>query len=124
VVLELDRPQEAHVLGSEEAMSDIVSNLVVNAIEALPRGGKICVSLAARDGRLKLEVTDDVPGIPAGLQTQLFRPFFTTKPSGTGLGLTIVERRLAEMGGSIAWESPVQVGKGRKFTAMLPLAER
>jgi len=124
VTLEFKHPAPpVNALGSEEAVSDVASNLIVNAIEALPSGGNICVSLAPCDGRLNLEVTDDGPGISAPLQAQLFRPFFTTKPSGTGLGLAIVEKRLLEMDGSIACESPVREGKGTRFTVTLPLAE-
>jgi signal transduction histidine kinase len=124
VTLRFERPAEpVNALGSEEGMSDVASNLIVNAIEALPNGGNICVSLGPRDSRVNLEVTDDGPGISAQLQAQLFRPFFTTKPSGTGLGLAIVEKRLLEMDGSIICESPIRDGKGTRFIVTLPLAE-
>jgi signal transduction histidine kinase len=114
---------QVFVSGSEEALNDVVSNLVVNAIEALPRGGNVKVSLACRDGRLVIEVADDGPGIPGEFQKKIFQPFYTTKPSGTGLGLSIVERRLAEMNGSIRWESPIQNGRGTRFIVTIPLAE-
>jgi signal transduction histidine kinase len=52
----------------------------------------------------------------------MFQPFFTTKATGTGLGLAIVARRVAEMGGTIACESPVAGGKGTRFRVTLPLA--
>ena len=114
---------EAFVSGSEEALNDVVSNLVVNAIEALPRGGNVKVSVVCRDGRLVIEVADDGPGIPGDMQKKILQPFYTTKPSGTGLGLSIVERRLAEMNGSIRWESPIQNGRGTRFIVTIPLAE-
>jgi signal transduction histidine kinase len=115
--------QEAYVCGSEEALNDIVSNLVVNAIEALPRGGSVKVSVARREGRLIIEVADDGPGIPGDMQKKIFQPFYTTKPSGTGLGLSIVERRLAEMNGSIHWESPIHDSRGTRFIVSIPLAD-
>ncbi len=128
VCLQLDRARETpdseiFVRGSEEALSDAVSNLVVNAIEALPAGGTVCVRLARRDTSLVLEVTDDGPGIPPEFRGRIFQPFFSTKPSGTGLGLAIVERRVAEMEGTMAWESPVKDGRGTRFTVTLPVAE-
>ena len=122
IALELTRSQpELFVSGSEEALSDVLSNLVVNAIEALSRGGCVRVALTQRDGRVILEVNDDGPGIPPVLRGKIFQPFFTTKSSGTGLGLAIVEKRVLEMGATIRWESPVSNGRGTKFTVTLPL---
>ncbi len=124
VQLELEREtNETFVRGSEEALSDVLSNLVVNAIEILPAGGLVRVRLARRDASLVLEVTDNGPGIPPEFREKIFQPFFTTKPSGTGLGLAIVERRLAEMGGAIGWETPVAGGRGTCFRVTLPVAE-
>ncbi len=114
---------ETHLRGSEEALREVLSNLVVNAIEALPPGGKVSVRLSRRDAHLLLAVTDDGPGIPQELREKVFQPFFSTKSSGTGLGLAIVERRLAELGGSLSWESPLENGRGARFTLRLPVAE-
>ena len=106
---------ETIVVGSEEAWTDVISNLVVNAIEAQSGGGKVCVSIRRCGGAMRVEVADDGPGIPEDVGAKLFQPFFTTKPNGTGLGLAIVARRVAEMGGAISWESPVREGRGTKF---------
>jgi signal transduction histidine kinase len=115
---------ETFIRGTEEALSDVLTNLVVNAIEVLPAGGSICVQLARNGRQLEIEVTDDGPGIPSEFRSKIFQPFFTTKPSGTGLGLAIVERRLAEMQGAIRWESPRrEMGRGTRFLLSLPLAE-
>jgi signal transduction histidine kinase len=108
---------------SAEAVNDIVSNLVVNALEAAPRGGHVMVSAASRDGACILAVEDDGPGIPAALREKILRPFFTTKSQGTGLGLAIVARRVAEFGGQVDWESPVRNGRGTRFHVTLPIAE-
>jgi signal transduction histidine kinase len=112
----------AAVRGSEEPLTDILTNLVVNAIEAVAEGGRVVVSLACDGVNVVLEIADDGPGIPAEYRERLFQPFFTTKPSGTGLGLAIVERRVAELGGSIHWESPAAGGRGARFRVRLPAA--
>jgi signal transduction histidine kinase len=116
--------REALVRGSEEALSDVVCNLVVNAIETLSAGGTVRVRLTGEGARLVLEVTDDGPGVPPEFHGKIFQPFFSTKPSGTGLGLAIVERRVAELEGTIAWESPVKDGHGTRFRVTLPMVEQ
>ncbi|HYT23152.1 MAG TPA: ATP-binding protein [Candidatus Polarisedimenticolia bacterium] len=108
------------VVVSAEALNDIVSNLVVNALEATPRGGHVIVCAAPHDGVCMLSVEDDGPGIPAALRERILQPFFTTKSQGTGLGLAIVARRVAEFGGKLDWESPVRNGIGTRFYVTLP----
>jgi signal transduction histidine kinase len=115
--------ENARVAASAEALNDIVSNLVVNALEATPRGGRVIVSAASKDRVCTLEVEDDGPGIPAVLREKILQPFFTTKSQGTGLGLAIVARRVAEFGGKVDWESPVREGTGTRFHVTLPMEE-
>jgi signal transduction histidine kinase len=111
------------VAASAEALNDVVSNLLVNALEATVRGGQVSVSAAPREGLLLLAVEDDGPGIPATLREKILQPFFTTKSRGTGLGLAIVARRVAEFGGKVDWESPVKDGRGTRFQVTLPMEE-
>jgi signal transduction histidine kinase len=113
----------AKVAVSAEALNDIVSNLVVNALEATPRGGHVNVSALQENGKCNLLVEDDGPGIAPALQEKILQPFFTTKPQGTGLGLAIVARRVAEFGGKIDWESPARNGHGTRFKVRLPIEE-
>src|SRR6266849_1067161 len=110
----------AKVAASAEALNDIVSNLIVNALEATPRGGQVQVTAASQDDHCVLAVEDDGPGIPAALREKVLQPFFTTKPQGTGLGLAIVARRVAEFGGKVDWESPVRDGHGTRFQVTHP----
>lgn len=110
----------ARVAISAEGLNDIVSNLVVNALEATPRGGHVSAGVATEGGNFCVLVEDDGPGIPASLQEKILQPFFTTKSQGTGLGLAIVARRVAEFGGRIDWESPVKDGHGTRFKVTLP----
>jgi signal transduction histidine kinase len=123
VRLEFEQPSsEIYALASEQALSEILSNLIVNSIEAQPDGGRVRVSLAERGERIEILVEDDGPGISPELRTKIFQPYFTTKPTGTGLGLSIVARRVDEMGGTLACESPLRNGKGTRFRMSLPIA--
>src|SRR5207248_4560444 len=106
-----------------EALNDIVSNLVVNALEATPCGGQVSAAVAREDGNFCLLVEDEGPGIPAALREKILQPFFTTKSQGTGLGLAIVARRVAEFGGRLDLESPVRDGNGTKFYVTWPAGE-
>jgi len=124
VRLEIEKPtHEIMAQASEEALSEVLSNLIVNAIEAQPDGGRVRISVGRYDGRLDIVVDDDGPGITAELRAKIFQPYFTTKAAGTGLGLSIVARRIEELGGTLAVESPLHRGKGTRFHLTLPLAE-
>jgi signal transduction histidine kinase len=122
VILEFDAPdEEISVLASEEALSEVFSNLIVNAIEAQPDGGRVRIGLARSGDHLEIEVEDRGPGVSAELRSRIFQPFFTTKATGTGLGLAIVARRVDEMGGTMSCESPISDGKGARFRVKLSL---
>ncbi len=109
----------AHV--DQDQMSQILINLVMNAVHAMPDGGTLRVGLTHEDERVRLTVADTGHGIPPEHLSQIFDPFFTTKEfgKGTGLGLTVVKGILEEHGGSITVES--QVGTGTTFTLHLPV---
>jgi len=106
---------------SSEAVSEILSNLVVNALEATARGGSVKVSGSANGDGFLFAVEDDGPGIPENVREKILQPFFTTKTQGTGLGLAIVARRVAEFGGKLEWESPVRDGRGTRFRVSLSM---
>jgi signal transduction histidine kinase len=123
VALELEMElQPLAVAAGADVANDILSNLLLNAIEAAPSGGHVRLSLAAQNGHCHVSIEDDGPGIPASLKEKVLQPFFTTKARGTGLGLAIVERRLEELGGSLTWQSPAANGCGTCFHLNLPLA--
>lgn len=111
----------AKLAASAEAVSEILSNLVVNALEATVRGGRVSVTGSANGDGFLFAVEDDGPGIPESVREKILQPFFTTKTQGTGLGLAIVARRVAEFGGKLDWESPVRDGRGTRFRVILPL---
>ena len=104
----------------------VFTNLVLNAYEAMgPGGGKLCVGAASAqsDGRRGVEISfeDTGPGIPAELRGQVFNPFFTTKESGVGLGLSIVSKIVDDHRGWIRLTSAP--GKGACFRLFLPEGE-
>jgi signal transduction histidine kinase len=105
--------------GSE--LNQVWTNLIDNAIHAVNGTGKICIGTCQEDNQLLVEIVDNGPGIPPGVQAHMFEPFFTTKPvgTGTGLGLIISNRIVAERhGGEIEFES--RPGETR-FKVRLPI---
>jgi signal transduction histidine kinase len=122
--MEFDQPkEEIFVRASEDSLGEVLSNLIVNAMEAQPNGGRVRVGLSADTEWAEIRVDDDGPGISEELRARIFQPYFTTKPTGTGLGLSIVARRIAEMGGTLACESPLRNGAGTRFRLTVPLAK-
>ena len=126
VLLEFETtPGACPVEGGEEAASDIVSNLVVNALEATRRGGRVRIRLAripSPEDRIEFSVEDEGPGIAAEIKEKIFQPFFTTRPGGTGLGLAIVMRRAEEIGGSVECHSPLGSSGGSRFVVLFRAA--
>jgi signal transduction histidine kinase len=123
ITLQVAAESGLHVMASREAVSDIVSNLVVNGLEAASSGGHVTVSLARRDGQVLICVQDDGKGIPTELREKVMQPFFTTKTQGTGLGLAIVARRVSEAAGKLELQSPVVNARGTRFSIWLPSRE-
>jgi len=114
VALEVDAEAACLVEGGEEAANDIISNLVVNALEASGEGSTVRIRIVrppSHLGWVELCVEDQGLGVPRDKLDKIFQPFFTTRPGGTGLGLAIVKRRLDEIGGFVDCESPVQTGR-------------
>ena len=116
-----DKPIE--VAGSAEALNDIVSNLLVNALEATPSGGRVRIVAGAEGATCRLTVEDDGAGIAEAARERILQPFFTTKAQGTGLGLAIVARRVAEFGGRLEWQSPVKDGRGTRFEVRVAMKD-
>jgi len=117
-------PDGCEVACSAEVANDIVSNVVLNAIEAASQSGLVCIAVRCDAKRCTVAVEDDGPGIAAELREKILQPFFTTKPRGTGLGLAIVARRLEEIGGSLEIDSPVADGHGTRFRLEFLLAPK
>jgi PAS domain S-box-containing protein len=124
--VELGKPPR--VLGSEHRLGQVLLNLLINAVQAIPEGRpeahsvRAATGVYALDGRAMIEISDDGQGISPELRARIFDPFFTTKPVGvgTGLGLSICHGIVVAMGGEIAVES--EVGRGSTFRVLLPAA--
>jgi two-component system NtrC family sensor kinase len=99
-------------------LRQVFQNLILNAIAALEKGGQIRLITRARGNTIEVVVGDNGPGIAAADRTRIFEPLYTTKPQGTGLGLTICQTILGQLGGSLAVDS--HPGRGAAFTVKLP----
>lgn len=124
--VELDTSLDAsnlHIACDEGEFEQILLNLVVNARDALSAAcGTITVSTSRGldNSRVTLEVRDTGSGIDPKTQKEIFKPFFTTKESGTGLGLATVQRIVKKIGGRVSLESTL--GQGSMFCVQFPLA--
>ncbi len=101
-------------------INQVLLNLLLNAIQSMDKPGTIRVSLETDEDDVLITVADEGKGIPAENLTNIFRPFFTTKGHGTGLGLSLARRTVESHGGRIDVTS--EVGKGSRFAIRLPIA--
>jgi signal transduction histidine kinase/CheY-like chemotaxis protein len=107
------------VLGDAAELREAMTNLILNALDAMPEGGNLTLSTALVDGRIEIAVADSGVGMPTEVRDKVFDPFFTTKgPQGTGLGLSMTYGIISRHGGSIAVES--EPGQGTTFRLSLP----
>ena len=109
--------EDLSVAADSSALRRALLNLLRNAIQATPEGGRVELGATKRDGSLLLFVQDEGPGVPEAERAQLFRPFHTTKEKGLGLGLALV-KRIAEAHGGAARLDPSQ--KGARFVLEIP----
>lgn len=101
VTLDAQVNVDAELAGkSVSALRDALSNLLLNALQATPQGGRVEMIAAASDGELVISVQDSGSGVPVDLRERIWEPFFTTRQRGTGLGLAIVRKRVQEVGGT------------------------
>jgi CheY-like chemotaxis protein/anti-sigma regulatory factor (Ser/Thr protein kinase) len=120
--LSVNAAPDLAVQGSSPALREAITNLIFNAVDALPNGGSIQLIAKSQDKRVIIEVRDSGTGIPPNIQERIFDPFFTTKGErGTGLGLpqvlSIVERHM----GTIDVQSDPR--RGTSFVISLPASE-
>jgi signal transduction histidine kinase len=111
------------VHADRDQLIQVLINLVMNSLHAMPEGGRLRLSLAREGSHVCLGVSDTGHGMPEEIRSKVFEPFFTTKDfgKGTGLGLTVVKGIIEEHGGTIFVESVVD--KGTTFWIRLPLDE-
>lgn len=105
-----------------EQLWQAVLNLLRNSIEAMPAGGELTVGTWRHNGMVQVRIADKGPGMTEEQLRHVFTPFFTTKPGGTGLGLTLVQQIAIEHGGHVECDS--RMGLGTTFTISLPLKDK
>jgi len=115
--LELDSSPVAGML-DEASIRAATLNLVLNAVQAMPNGGRLTISTEATNGKLCLQISDTGAGISPDRLKQIFEPFNTTKSRGLGLGMPYAQKIVREHGGQIVVES--EQGKGTQVKIELP----
>jgi two-component system, NtrC family, sensor histidine kinase HydH len=108
------------VEGDPEMIKQMLVNLLINAIQAMPDGGEVLLSAEVRDRKLAIRVRDEGRGIAPEIRDKIFDPFFTTKDGGTGLGLAVAHQIVEQHGGVLRVEAN-ETG-GTTFSALLPVS--
>jgi len=109
------------VWGEGELLEQVLLNVMLNALQAMPGGGEITVRARAGRGQVLVTIADQGEGIPPEHLVQVFEPFFTTRAQGSGLGLALVRKIMQEHGGWVRLAS--RVGKGTLVTLGLPATQ-
>lgn len=108
------------VKGNHTELREVISSMIINAVEAMPQGGKIEINTFPKDSKIYIEISDTGIGMDEETKEKIFEPFFTTKPfTHSGLGLSMCYGIIRSFGGEIEVES--RKGKGTKFIISLPI---
>ena len=118
IAVSLDCRRDEIICADREMLRRGLLNLVLNAIDAMPRGGELSLIAVRTAAGIEIEVADSGPGVGQDIADHVFEPFFTTKSSGTGLGLAIVERIAQAHGGRAAVTNCPEGGAA--FTLVIP----
>ena len=122
VLVEVDTPSDQPAAQIDRnQMKQAFFNIIRNAIQVMPNGGLLKISIGSSDRFVFISFTDTGPGIPAGDLSTIFEPYFTTKNEGSGLGLMIVQRIMRDHGGELEVHS--EPNTGTTFTLYLPRDE-
>ena len=123
IEIEVSLKEGLQVMADISSVKQIFWNVLLNAVQAMETGGRLWVEMEHQkeDGLAQIRVTDTGKGIDTEHTEQVFEPFYTTKESGTGLGLATVYRLVSELGGSIQFHS--LFGEGTTFYIDLPAYE-
>ena len=103
-----------------ELFKQAILNLILNAGQAMPNGGQLTIQAELCRDRIELSFIDTGVGMTPDVLVQIFKPFYTTRPAGNGLGLATTRKIVEAHGGAIEVQS--EPGKGTKFTITLPLS--
>jgi signal transduction histidine kinase len=111
-------PEARKFVADSDYLNRILYNLVTNAVQAMPKGGKLTIHVYKEANNVVLTVKDTGVGIPKSVQGKMFTPMFTTKSKGQGFGLPVVKRMTESLGGTVSFES--EEGKGTTFIVHIP----
>jgi len=118
VCVDVDRDTE-RLNGDPLLLSRVFANLIQNAVQAMPRGGKVAITARKLTRELAISVADEGTGIPEEELKSIFRPLQTNKAQGMGIGLAVCDKTVKQHGGRVEVDSTV--GEGSTFTVLLPL---
>jgi signal transduction histidine kinase len=115
------------VSGDGEALKSVFLNLILNSADAMPNGGNLYVFTESGGetgggARIRVRVEDDGPGIPQEHRDEIFKPFYSTKKEGTGLGLSLAARIVEEHRGVLTLTSTIHSNRGAAFVVELPIS--
>ena len=102
----------------EQKIEQALLNLLINALEVMPEGGTLSASVTAINGSISIEIADTGTGIPPEYRAKVFKPYFSTKSTGTGMGLPLTEKLVSQHGGHVDYETSEH---GTTFRIYLPL---
>jgi two-component system sensor histidine kinase HydH len=122
VTFRRESPSELTLQCDPEQLKQVLLNLVINAIQAMPDGGELVLAARSLDGNAIIEVHDQGCGVGEEEMAHLYDPFFTTKEYGTGLGLPVAHQIVAHLGGVLSARN--NPDRGMTFTVALPLRHR
>jgi signal transduction histidine kinase len=119
--IHVDLAEGVEILGNQHELQQVLTNLLLNARDAVERGGNIWIRLERTENAARLSVADDGKGVPEDIRDRIFEPLVTSKrgQGGTGLGLSICQKIVRQLGGEITVESTP--GSGATFLVVLPL---
>jgi signal transduction histidine kinase len=109
------------ITGYAARIRQALLNILVNSLEAMPNKGELSIRLTADDRAARISMCDSGPGIPSSLSQKIFDMHFTTRESGTGIGLYVTRGVVEQHGGSI--EVRGELGRGTCFEVTLPLSQ-
>jgi signal transduction histidine kinase len=123
VAITVEEPDlPAEVIGDRERLKSCLSNIAINALQAMPNGGRLVTRVEQSNGMIEINMTDTGIGISEESIAKVFEPYFSTKQAGFGLGLAVTRKIVEEHHGSI--EVASEINQGTTFTVRLPAANQ
>ena len=117
LIVEPPRKLAGTIQADAAQLEQVLLNLALNAVAAMPNGGTLRFSVSDKEGKLRIDISDTGNGIPSEIQSRIFDPYFTTRSDGTGMGLALCDKIVRQHDGSIDFATSPS---GTTFTILLP----